>query len=524
MSPDPLRPDWDVIVFGDEVESVITAVSAARCGARTLLLRKSQGMLGGLSTRGGLSYMDITPDYKAPMFREFLDAAGVIRVALEPNRAHRVLESMLESAGVTVKSGVMPTWCRNREGRLSGVSLNDRETLTAGCYIDATPDADLAQLAGVPYLKGLGGVLGTDQDYLAISPVFRLAGIEKYDLIRFEAELRARPDIETLLARALPYHPPELRDEYINRPCFSPEDMDYLDILNPVIGIGYHLWRHGEVDSYPTATTWIDGGNISLLRDEDGQFSMGFNGMVSQWVTRNAEDEGESPLKMLIQLSHGGPTPRALKEEMAAFETYLKEAGGMPGVRLIVPQELYVRQTVTLLARKNMTAERAIRGGVSPEEAIGTFSYWLDLRGTLLWKIYPGEHLPKPVFNVGMNVAFPPDTLLDNLAFIGRAAGYSPIGQGAGRIVQHNAMLGEAVGIAAAMATAKGCRMTDIAPADVREVLSERNGAPIKIEGHPTWEEAEIQASTLLKADKACITRLRTAQGQPTILQYPATE
>lgn len=501
----------DIAVYGDEVESVLTAVSAARCGVRVILVRRSQGLLGGLSTRGGLSYMDITPECKSPLFEEFTRHAGVIRVGLEPNWAHRVLQGMLTAAEVTVLSGVSAQWERSPSGALTGWRLTDGTTLQAAQYIDATPDADLAREAGVPYLRGLGGVLGPEQDYLAVSPVFEIEGVPKDDLMAFEATLREKPQMPTWLAQALPYHPPELREEYRTRPCFSPEGMDYLDILNPVIGIAYHQWRHGEVESYPTAETWIDGANISLLTREDRPPAMGFNGMVSQLLTRRSPYR-EDPFAALLALSQGGAVPQALHEEMAAFETYLQTVGRFTQARVIAPQEMYVRQTLTLLARENMTAAMMLQGGVDEASSIGVFSYWLDLRGTQMWKRYPGEHLPKPVFRVGLSVALPPEPMiragLHHFAFVGRSAGYSPIGQGAGRIVQHNAMLGEGVGVAAALAVQAGATLAEVSPAEVRGVMAKRHRQAVDTQPQVLWEAEQVQASALLRADTAAIETL----------------
>ncbi len=509
----------DVAVYGDEVESVLTAVSAARCGVRVILVRRSQELLGGLSTRGGLSYMDITPECKSPLFEAFTRQAGVIRVGLEPNRAHRVLQSMLQEAEVTVLSGVEAQWESFTTGAFSGWRLGDGSLLQARQYIDATPDADLARAAGVPYLRGLGGVLGDEQDYLAVSPVFQIEGVPKEDLMAFEASLRERAEMSAWLEQALPYHPQALRAEYLTRPCFSPEGMDYLDVLNPVIGIAYHHWRHGDVATYPTAETWIDGANISLLLREDGTVSMGFNGMVSQLLTRRSPYRAD-PFAALLALSQGGAVPQALLEEMAAFETYLRTMGGMVHARVVAPQEMYVRQTLTLLSRENMTAAMMLQGGVPEALSIGTFSYWLDLRGTQLWKRYPGEHLPKPVFRVGLDVALPPEPMirsgLHHFAFVGRSAGYSPIGQGAGRIVQHNSLLGEGVGIAAAMAVQAGSTLAEVSPKAVRAVMVERQLQPMTCTAQAVWDEAQIQASDLLRADAEAIDSLRvqTLTGQ----------
>jgi hypothetical protein len=498
----------DVLVIGDEVESVLTAVSAARAGASVILARRSEGRLGGLSVRGGLSYMDITPEFVTGLFKEFLARSELVRVALNPEKAHHTLSGMLSEAGITVISGAEPSVEFGANGepeRASLVQSNTTIVIFSKVVIDATPDADIARAAGVPFIKGLGGILGEEQDFLGVSPVFRITGISVPEFRDFEERLRQNPLLPDILKKALPYHPPELRDEYITRPTFAPDDKDYLDVLNPVIGIDYHIWRHGAPDGYADAGIFIDGGNISRLADG----SLGFNGLVAQAKALNLGFDD------LLRLSQGGTTPEPLQAEMRAFERYLQEIGGFSAAKVVAPEELYVRQTVTLLSRENMTARKAIEGGVSPEKALGTFSYWLDLRGTQLWKLYPGEHLPKPVFNVGLDVALPLTPALQNFAFVSRSAGYSPIGQGTGRIVQHNALLGEGVGIAAALAALSNLTFADIADTNmpqIQGILKERNGGSLQIQGVPTWPSEQLETSKLLKADERIIAALRAAQ------------
>lgn len=494
-----------VLVVGDEVDSILTAVSASRAGAKTILARRSAGRLGGLSVRGGLSYMDITPDYVCGLFQAFLDRCGLVRVALNPDKAHQVLQEMLREADVEVISGVETQVEFNGSGFPEKAVLtqgSENQTLFPQVVIDATPDADIARAAGVPYIQGLGGILGAEQDFLGVSPVFRIAGLSVADFRLFEERLRQNPRLPEILEKALPYHPPELRAEYITRPTYAPDDQDYLDILNPVIGVDYHVWRHGSPEGYADADIFIDGGNVSRLSDG----SLGFNGLVAQAKALNLG------LEDLIAISQDGPIRAVLQAEMHHFERYLREVGGFAQVSVIPPESLYVRQTVTLMARENMTARKAIEGGVSPEKGVGTFSYWLDLRGTQLWKLYPGEHLPKPIFNVGLDVALPSCPKLQNFAFVGRSAGYSPIGQGTGRIVQHNALLGEGVGVAAALAALSSKPLAEIVDAEmpqVQAVLRERLGGLLKLEGQPTWTAEQMQASALLKRDEAIVEALQ---------------
>jgi hypothetical protein len=119
--------------------------------------------------------------------------------------------------------------------------------------------------------------------------------------------------------------------------------------------------------------------------------------------------------------------------------------------------------------------------------------------------------LPKPVFNVGLDVALPLVPRLRNIAFIGRSAGYSPIGQGTGRIVQHNAMLGEGIGIAAALAVLANTTLEEIAGhgmPQVQDILRARWGK-LELSGHSTWNQAQLEASEILRRDDEAIFTLR---------------
>lgn len=499
----------NVLIVGDEVESVLTAVSAARAGAAVCLARRSVGRLGGLSVRGGLSYMDITWDCVTGLFEEFLRRAGVVRVALNPDRADAVLAQMLTESGVQTFSGVEADISPNTDGFPDKATLRPIVRATGGdtcelpseirldprVVVDATPDAELARALGVPFITGLGKIFGETQNFLGVSPVFRLAGVSVAALRAFEQSLREQPGLERLLEQALPWHSPELRTEYIARPTFAPEELDYLDILNPVIGIDYHRWRHGETMPYWNAAMLIDGANISRLADG----TLGFNGLVADPHALNLK------LEDLLTLSRGGAIPEPLRREMTLVERYLRERGGLAEATVIPPEEMYVRQTVTLKARSNMTARKALEGGVPAKKAVGVFSYWLDLRGVTLGQYFPGEHLPKPLFNVGLDVALPPETSrLENLAFIGRSAGYSPIGQGAGRIVQHNALLGEAVGVAAALVALEGGSLAARAEKDlprIQTILKERRGGILQCDGRLTDSPEHLATSELLRHD-----------------------
>jgi hypothetical protein len=448
-----------VIIVGDELEACVTACVLGWHGVKVTLLRRSTGLLGGLSTRGGLSYMDLTPKFIPPMMQVILNEAGLKRVALHAETADAVLKKRLADANVSVVSGVK-AHAQVEGSSISGIQdTHTQHIYTADFYIDATPDATLARQAGVPSMLGLGGVFGEGDavNALGVSPVFRVAGLDYRSLQIAEEGLRHRADMPDLLATHMPWLSEVERHALIERPTYAPEASDYLDILNNVIGVAYHHWRYGDARpsiAYESAPFWVDGFNIARLNDG----TLGFNGLITRM-----------PLAEQVKASEEGLAPTALiLAEMLAFVDFLKEITQVNDLQLVPPEELYIRQSFLLEAVENLSGRDLFLGGVDESDSVGTFSYWLDFRGVHPWKAYPDLHpLPKPVFNVGLKPHFP--KRIHNLAFVGRSSGFSPLSQGACRIVQYGCLVGEALAHALALGFKQGLHPLAVAPSVIYE-------------------------------------------------------
>jgi hypothetical protein len=154
----------DVLVCGAGPAGVAAALAAARSGARTCLL-ESQGCLGGVWTSGALAW--VLDNDQSGLLQEIfqrLDAMGARQAnqyggsAFDAEKMKGLLEEMCQESGVEIRLYThVVAAARNADQRLSAVvteSKSGREAWSAGCYVDATGDGDLAAWAGCGFNLG----------------------------------------------------------------------------------------------------------------------------------------------------------------------------------------------------------------------------------------------------------------------------------------------------------------------------------------------------------------------------------
>lgn len=158
--------EYDVIVCGGGPAGIAAALSAARSGARTMLIEVN-GCLGGIWTAGALCWI-IDHQNKGGIMQEILrrlDAADPAaehphrgRSAYDVEAMKSVLEAMAAEAGVRVRLHTRVVAARvDAGGRLTHIateSKSGREAWAAKMFIDATGDGDLAALAGCGFDLG----------------------------------------------------------------------------------------------------------------------------------------------------------------------------------------------------------------------------------------------------------------------------------------------------------------------------------------------------------------------------------
>ncbi|WP_309570798.1 FAD-dependent oxidoreductase, partial [Deinococcus sp.] len=191
-----LERSWDVIVAGGGTAGAMAGIAAARTGARVLVV-EAQGSLGGTGTNAWVTPLmrnvsagenlnrGLTDELKRRLDARgdgATDPAGNDNW-FNPEGMKFVLERMLLGSGGEVlfhTHVVEPVMDGERIESLVVHNKGGLQALRAAVFIDATGDADVAALAGVP-------MRGGDEDgvHQAMSLRFTLAGVDTERLSAF---------------------------------------------------------------------------------------------------------------------------------------------------------------------------------------------------------------------------------------------------------------------------------------------------------------------------------------------------
>ena len=160
---------FDVIVCGGGTAGAIAAIAAGRLGAKTLVIEQF-GSLGGTQSNGWVTPM--MPNYLGThkLSRGISLEVSDQQVALQPAGDFEhgdtwydpamlplVLDRLASGAGVTCLYNATLTSARVSEGKVQSVDVMARGgklTLSAKAFLDATGDAELSALIGAELMGG----------------------------------------------------------------------------------------------------------------------------------------------------------------------------------------------------------------------------------------------------------------------------------------------------------------------------------------------------------------------------------
>ncbi|MEM7555396.1 MAG: FAD-dependent oxidoreductase [Cyanobacteria bacterium P01_A01_bin.84] len=507
--------EYDIICFGDEVPGILSLVCAGReyyrrTGKypRSLLLFKGNSRLGigGHLVRGGLSYLDRsaiplqirkqhdldTFGDATAIYKEFLQLSGVEKIALDPIKASNTLRQMLREIKADILSNAEIESVLKNRNQIAAIKLIRGETYKAKQFIDCTVNAELAQFAGVRKLKGFE-TFGLPNSELSVTLTFQTKGISVEQLKEIESHYLRRftnpadTQAQNWLNIAAGNNS-ELAQNLINslrekngswRNMYAVDD--YIDVRSKALSIAYHAFR-GTPLSLELSGSILDNANIAVLPGN----TLSWNALLFDVNADQAENLAKQ--KAL-------PT-EAMHREMQFISKWFKNLGA---TEVIPAQELYIRHAGNVTgAVEPLTGAKMLAGGVSPDEANGTFGYHFDIRGGIqglgrraIEKGFENIlflHPPLPLFNFGIQHALIKD--VPNLAVISPASGMIGYACSAGRIVEFNCGVGQSVGIAIALSLSQTSLLTEISDRQVRQVLIKTSRLP-KIYGTSYLAQAQ---------------------------------
>ncbi len=210
----PVAAETDVLIAGSGPAGFAAAINAARQGAKVILL-EAAGAAGGIATVGMMSHF--TGSVKSKFYEELLarmadrnegEKRGVRTVYIDTEQLKTLCLDMLAEAGVELRLYTMACGAIVENGCVKGViteSKSGREAILSKVVIDATGDGDIAASAGVEYYKG------REEDGLMqpATIMFKVAGVD-YDRAVFPGSFETtveteKGELQALAKEKLPF-------------------------------------------------------------------------------------------------------------------------------------------------------------------------------------------------------------------------------------------------------------------------------------------------------------------------------
>lgn len=396
----------DVVVIGGEPEGVAAAISAARNGAKVVLV-EHRDELGGLFTYGMLNFLDIPqggPDQTSlsrGIFEEWHQKVGG-QSAFDVELAKQVFREMVEAEeNITLLTETNVELVETTNSAVTAVEVknaNGTYRIKAQSFIDATQDADFAVLAGAPYFVG-GEDIGIEDKKMSVTLMMHLTNVD-WEGVKKTAE----------------------------------------------------SGKFGE--SYATETAgWGFGEMLRMYKPQEENTRLrGLNiARVGEDIYINALQifgvDGLDPDSKAEAIERG-------KREIDHIVEYLrKEFGGFEqAVVKSYPPELYVRET------RHIKAEYQL-----PMADVWTNRYHWD---SIAYGAYPVDIQAQTIHDFGAVVSTPQGysipfrsivpQKIDGLLVVGRASVFSSLAAGSARVVPTGMAVAEAAGAAAAQIKGTG--------------------------------------------------------------------
>ncbi len=428
---------YDVVVAGGGPAGVPAAVAAARQGAQVLIVERF-GFLGGMATAGLVNpwmpfqetvgpWKERDKDIIEGVLKEINDRLGAKGgLAAKSGREARifdpeilkiVLQEMVEEAGVSLLCHAVVCGCEREGASLSSIKVavkGDVVDVKAKVFIDCTGDADLSAAAGAVIEKGRG----EDGKTQPCTLNFRLGGVDRD---AFDA----------------------WQDKYREE--------------NPDERLGHSL-----------ILKWQKAGKLSCPRDNFLIFSTNRRDVLHFNQTRIVNVDVTDPNDMTRAQVEG------TRQVWEFVELFRAEVGGLENcyIHSIAPQ-IGVRESRRVVGDYVLT-ESDVLGAAKFDDGIVRCNYVIDIHsptgaGTVIKHLEPGT-----TYEIPYRCLTPKG--LDNLLVAGRPISATHEAHSSLRVMPTCIGIGEAAGIAAAMAAASGCPVGEVDAAELRAKIVAAGG------------------------------------------------
>ncbi|RBP91526.1 FAD dependent oxidoreductase [Cytobacillus firmus] len=399
--PEHLEDKYDVIVIGGEPEGVAAAVSAARNGAKTLLV-ENRAELGGLFTYGMLNFLDIPQGENGKsvskgIYEEWHKLVGGDNAfgILEAKSAFKNLVDKEHNLTLAIETEVVES--KKELSNLYAVTLKNEygeQTVSGKIFIDATQDADFAAMSGAPYFTG-GEDIGIKDKKMAVTLMLHLKNVD-WSKVKETAKS---------------------------------QKFGYAEVTESV------AWGFSDLHySYKPREKSTRLRGLNLVKVEDEYFInalqiFGIDGL-SEESKREAIEKGKRETEHILSY---------LQKEFPGFK-HAEIASH--------PTELYVRETRHIWAEYQLSMSD-VWTNRDHWDNIGFGAYPVDVQAQT-----PQDY--GYVLSDPKQYAIPFRSLVplevEGLLIVGRSAGFSSLAAGSARVVPTGMVAGEAAGAAAALA------------------------------------------------------------------------
>ncbi len=440
-----LQQEYDVAVLGGGPAGIAAAISAARNGAKTILIER-YGFLGGMST-AAMVYPWMTFHSAAGeqvikgIAQEIVDrlmslgaSPGHLRDTigfvhtLTPYHpeVYKVLAcDMLEEAGVNILLHTAAIDVLTEGNRISGITLYNKSgvsKLKAKIYVDATGDGDIAYMAGAPWEKG--NIEGKAQP---MTMKFRMRGV---DLNKVKRYMQNNPS------------------EFYEKSLIS--ELDLLP-LTGVMGF-YSQWKAASLPIQRDGLLFFSGPNVDEVLVNVSRVS-GFDATSSEDLTK-AEIEGRKQVLLL-----------------EAF--FQKSIPGFEGASVsAVGTQIGVRETRRIIGKYVLNGTDVLDGRRF-DDVIARSGYPIDIHNP------EGKGVTANFIKEGGAYDIPYRSIVPihtpNMLLAGRCISTTHEAQATTRLTPSCMAIGQAAGTAAALAVLHSCNTADVPISELQARLIEGN-------------------------------------------------